>query len=63
MKTLRRLIYGEVLISVCFVTLGFLALLFFFDFVDELQGIGSNNGAYQLKHALTYVLLLSLIHI
>ncbi|MFY8178776.1 MAG: LPS export ABC transporter permease LptG, partial [Limnohabitans sp.] len=49
MKTLRRLIYGEVLIAVSFVTLGFLALLFFFDFVDELQGIGANNGAYQLK--------------
>jgi len=63
MKTLRRLIYGEVLIAVGFVTLGFLALLFFFDFVDELQGIGSNNGAYQLKHALTYVLLLVPSHL
>ena len=63
MKTLRRLIYGEVLIAVGFVTLGFLALLFFFDFVDELQGVGSNNGAYQLKHALTYVLLLVPSHL
>jgi lipopolysaccharide export system permease protein len=63
MKTLRRLIYGEVLVAVGFVTLGFLALLFFFDFVDELQGIGANNGAYQLSHALTYVLLLVPSHL
>ena len=63
MKTLRRLIYGEVLAAVGFVTLGFLALFFFFDFVDELQGIGKNNGAYQLKHALSYVLLLVPSHL
>ena len=37
MKTLRRLIYGEVLRSVAFVALSFLALFFFFDFVEELQ--------------------------
>ena len=58
MKTLRRLIYDEVLIAVGFVTLGFLALFFFFDFVDELQNIGKNNNTYELKHALIYVLLL-----
>jgi lipopolysaccharide export system permease protein len=29
-----------VLKSVAFVTLGFLSLFFFFDFVDELQSIG-----------------------
>ena len=63
MKTLRRLIYGEVLAAVGFVTLGFLALFFFFDFVDELQGIGKNNGAYQLKHAMSYVLLLVPSHL
>jgi lipopolysaccharide export system permease protein len=63
MKTLRRLIYGEVLVAVGFVTLGFLGLFFFFDFVDELQGVGANNGAYQLKHALTYVLLLVPSHL
>jgi lipopolysaccharide export system permease protein len=57
------LIYGEVLTAVAFVTLGFLALFFFFDFVDELQGIGKNNGAYQLKHALSYVLLLVPSHL
>lgn len=63
MKTLRRLIYGEVLVAVGFVTLGFLGLFFFFDFVDELQGVGQNGGAYQLKHALTYVLLLIPSHL
>ena len=58
MKTMRRLIHGEVLVAVSFVTLGFLALFFFFDFVDELQGVSSSNGNYQLKHAFVYVLLL-----
>ena len=36
MKTLRRLIYGEILIAVLFVLLAFLALFSFFDLVDEL---------------------------
>ena len=63
MNTIRRLIYGEVLIAVSFVALGFLALFFFFDFVDELQNIGKNNGAYQLNHAFTYVLLLVPSHL
>ena len=39
MRTIRRLIYAEVLKSVAFVTLGFLALFFFFDFIDELSSI------------------------
>jgi lipopolysaccharide export system permease protein len=42
MRTIRRLIYKEVVASVTFVTLGFLALFFFFDFVDELRWIGRN---------------------
>ncbi|WP_310626026.1 LPS export ABC transporter permease LptG [Limnohabitans sp.] len=63
MKTLRRLIYGEVLISVAFVTLSFLALFFFFDFVDELQNVGKNAGAYQINHAFSYVLLLVPSHL
>lgn len=63
MKTLRRLIHGEVLVAVAFVTLGFLALFFFFDFVDELQAVGSHNGAYQLKHAFIFVLLLVPNHV
>jgi lipopolysaccharide export system permease protein len=63
MKTIRRLIYGEVLVAVGFVTLSFLALFFFFDFVDELQGVGKNNGGYQLKHAFMYVLSLVPSHL
>ncbi|MEC5212233.1 lipopolysaccharide export system permease protein [Polaromonas sp. CG_9.5] len=61
MKTVRRLIYGEVLSSIALVALGFLALFFFFDLVDELQYLGKNiigEGTYQIKHALLYVTLL-----
>ena len=60
MKTIRRLIYREVLTSIALVALGFLALFFFFDLVDELQYLGKNNGlgTYQPRHALLYVTLL-----
>ncbi len=68
MKTIRRLIYGEVLVSIALVAFGFLALFFFFDLVDELQFLGKNNGLptglptasdiYQIRHALLYVGLL-----
>ena len=58
MKTIRRLIYGEVLVAVTFVAACFLALFFFFDFVDELQHVGKNNGIYEIKHAFLFVLLL-----
>ena len=39
MKTIRRLIYGEVFAAVFFVLLAFLSLFFFFDFVEELAAI------------------------
>lgn len=64
MKTIRRLIYGEVLASIAMVALGFLALFFFFDLVDELQYLGKTSGLptakdiYQIRHALLYVTLL-----
>ena len=68
MKTVRRLIYGEVLTTIALVALGFLALFFFFDLVDELQHLGKNSGllsglpavsgTYQIRHALIYVSLL-----
>ncbi len=64
MKTIRRMIHGEVLVAISLVALGFLALFFFFDLVDELQYLGKNNGLggdaniYQLRHALLYVALL-----
>ncbi|KAF1049593.1 LPS export ABC transporter permease LptG [Xylophilus sp.] len=54
MKTIRRYLYAEVLTAVGFVTLGFLALFFFFDFVDELRWLG---GQYQLTQALGFVTL------
>lgn len=59
MKTIRRLIYSEVLKSVAFVTVGFLSLFFFFDFVDELQAVGkATDPGYGLPQALLYVALL-----
>ena len=69
MKTIRRLIYREVLTSIALVALGFLALFYFFDLVDELQNLGRNNGLgaldniYQVRHALLYVTLLMPNHL
>ena len=69
MRTIRRLIYGEVLAAIALVALGFLALFFFFDLVDELQYLGRNNGlvsatdTYQIRHALLYVALLMPNHL
>ena len=64
MRTIRRLIYGEVFYAVAFVTLGFLALFSFFDVVDQVQKIGSpHTPDYQLPQALTYVALLLPSHL
>jgi len=57
MRTIRRLIYVEVLYSVAFVSVGFLALFFFFDFVDELGNVARGPQAYRLTQALVYVAL------
>lgn len=43
MKTVRRLIYREILVAVAFTTLAFLALMFFFDFVDQLGRLGRSG--------------------
>jgi lipopolysaccharide export system permease protein len=51
MKTVRRLLYNDILASVAFVALAFLSLFFFIDFVDQLDGVGSRN-----RSALTAVL-------
>ncbi|WP_337177982.1 LptF/LptG family permease, partial [Hydrogenophaga borbori] len=64
MKTIRRLIYGEVFAAVFFVLLAFLSLFFFFDFVDELPDIGKASvldptRVYGLPDALLYVGLLT----
>ncbi|WP_334134111.1 LPS export ABC transporter permease LptG [Tepidimonas sp.] len=40
MRTVRSLIYGEVLAAVAFVLLGFVALFAFFDLIDELRALG-----------------------
>jgi lipopolysaccharide export system permease protein len=64
LKTIRRLIYGEVIAAVGFVTLGFLSLFFFFDFVEEIQSIGRHAQAeYRLVHALSYVTLMIPSHL
>ncbi|TBO34060.1 LPS export ABC transporter permease LptG [Aquabacterium lacunae] len=50
MKTVRKLLYGQILGAVLFVTLAFLALFLFFDLVDELQRLGRDG--YRLPDAL-----------
>ena len=58
MKTLRRFLYKEILTAVAFVTVAFLALFFFFDFVDELRWVGrSATGTYTVSAALMMVAL------
>jgi lipopolysaccharide export system permease protein len=54
-RTIRRLIYLEVAQAVAFVSLGFLALFFFFDFVDELPNLGKGVRPFSLTQALLYV--------
>ena len=49
MKTVRRLLYRDIVGAVGFVALAFLSLFFFFDFVDELQDVG--KGGYTLAQA------------
>jgi lipopolysaccharide export system permease protein len=63
MKTIRQLLYKETFVSIAFVAMGFLALFFFFDLVDELPQIGKSFaagafGTYQIQHALLFVALL-----
>ncbi|MEN9769407.1 MAG: hypothetical protein RLZZ180_1037 [Pseudomonadota bacterium] len=62
MKSLRKLVYGETLLSIALISGGFLTLFMFFDLADELQNLGRRSDAdgpvYQLRHALLYVGLL-----
>lgn len=62
MRTIRRLIYREIAIACIFVLLVFLALFFFFDFMEELDAIGKVSKlnpalVYGIRHALAYVAL------
>jgi hypothetical protein len=60
MKTVRRMVQGEVLRSVGFVTLAFLALFVFIDLVAELRWVDpANPEGYQVRHAVAYVATLS----
>ena len=64
MRTIRRLIHGEVLATVTAVTLGFLALFFFFDLVDELAAIRSKTAnGYEILDALAYLALMVPSHL
>lgn len=64
MKTVRHLLYGEVIRAVVFVALGFLALFLFFDLVDELQALSRHAAqGYQLQHALLFIALKTPDHI
>lgn len=55
MKTVRRLLYRDIVWSVVFVAAAFLSLFFFIDFVDELQDVG--RGGYKAQHAALRCLL------
>jgi len=64
MKTIRRLFYGEVVLMVTLVTVGFIALFFFFDFVEELQSVGKHSATgYQIPQAMMYVALMIPSHV
>ncbi|MDB5729369.1 MAG: lptG, partial [Noviherbaspirillum sp.] len=53
MKVLERYIAREVMGSVVFVLIAFLALFAFFDLMGELPDVG--RGGYRLQHAFLYV--------
>jgi len=64
MMTIRRLMYREVATAVVFVAAGFLALFFFFDFVEELPDVGKGVATpYRLTQALIYVALMIPSHL
>jgi len=64
MKTLRRLLYREVVVAVALVTLGFLALFFFFDFVEELQSVNHSAAlGYRIPQAMLYIGLMMPSHV
>ena len=56
MKTVRRLLYRDIVWSVVFVAVAFLSLFYFIDFVDELDSVGRNG--YTLGRAVLRGLLM-----
>jgi lipopolysaccharide export system permease protein len=56
MRTVRRLLYRDVVGAVAYVALAFMSLFFFIDFVDELDDVG--RGGYTVGHAALHALLL-----
>ena len=64
MKTVRRLFYSEVSTAVFLVTLGFIGLFYFFDFIDELQSLGRFSAAgYKVPQALMFVAFMIPSHV
>ena len=59
MRTLRRLIYRDIISSISFVAIAFLALFSFFDLLDEMGNVGRSVGGvtYTVWHALFSVAL------
>ncbi len=56
MRTVRRLLYGDIVASVSFVAAAFLSLFTFIDLVDELDSIGRDG--YTVARAIWHSLLL-----
>ena len=64
MNTVRRLIYLETVRAIAFVSIGFIALFFFFDFVEELKAVNQIRAlGYRLPQALVFVALLIPAHL
>ena len=64
MNTVRRLIYLEAVRAIAFVSMGFIALFFFFDFVEELKAVDQIRAlGYQVPQALIFVALLIPAHL
>ena len=60
MRTVRRLFHADITAAVAFVSLAFLGLFFFIDFVDELRSVGER---YTAARAAGYALLLAPGHL
>lgn len=56
MRTIRRLLFVDILTSVAFVAVAFLSLFFFIDFVQEIGELSSRSN-YSLLHAFLYCVL------